>query len=116
VLHGLLGIVSPWTLAALVASAIAFYSSARSLQIGPAIEVITMTSVAANVAAIVGGVIVFHDSLGSGGLGIVERVAAFALVVGGAALMPAPVKSAGATDATCDPSAGAPGAAPQARA
>jgi drug/metabolite transporter (DMT)-like permease len=116
VLHGLLGIVSPWTLAALVASAIAFYSSARSLQIGPAIEVITMTSVAANIAAIMGGVIVFHDSLGSGGLGIVERVAAFALVVGGAALMPAPVKSAAATDATCDPSAGAPGAAPQARA
>jgi drug/metabolite transporter (DMT)-like permease len=97
VLHGVLGIVSPWTLAALVASAVAFYSSARSLQIGPAIEVITMTSVAANVGAIVGGVIVFHDSLGSGALGIIARVGAFALVVGGAAMMPAPVKSTRAT-------------------
>jgi drug/metabolite transporter (DMT)-like permease len=97
VLHGLLGIVSPWTLAALVASVVAFYSSARSLQIGPAIEVIAMTSVAANVGAIVGGVIVFHDSLGSGALGVIARVGAFALVVGGAAMMPAPIRSARAT-------------------
>jgi drug/metabolite transporter (DMT)-like permease len=116
VLHNLVGIVSPWTLAALVASAIAFFSSARSLQIGPAIEVITMTSVAANVAAIVGGVIVFHDSLGSGGLAVTARVAAFGLVIGGAALMPAPVKSAGATDASLDVSARPPGAAHRARA
>jgi drug/metabolite transporter (DMT)-like permease len=89
------GILSPWTGAALVASVVAFYASARSLQIGPAIKVIALTSVGANVAAIVGGVIVFHDSLGAGPLGIIARTGAFALVVVGAALIPGPVKSGG---------------------
>jgi drug/metabolite transporter (DMT)-like permease len=46
-MHGLL---SPWTLTALVAGAISFYASARSLQIGPAVEVIALTSIAANLA------------------------------------------------------------------
>ena len=36
-LHGLL---SPWTLAALIAGAICFFTSARSLQLGPGVEVI----------------------------------------------------------------------------
>ena len=39
-LHGLL---SPWTLTALVAGVIAFYASARSLQLGPPVEVIALT-------------------------------------------------------------------------
>jgi hypothetical protein len=38
---------------------ISFYVSARSLQIGEAVEVIAITSVAANLAAIIGGIIVF---------------------------------------------------------
>jgi drug/metabolite transporter (DMT)-like permease len=100
VLHDVLGLVSPWTLAALVASAVAFYSSARSLQIGPAIKVIALTSVAANVGAIVGGVIVFHDSIGAGPLAIIARISAFGLVVGGAALMPGPVRNAPAAAAS----------------
>ena len=99
VLNGVLNVVSPWTLAALVASAVAFYSSARSLQIGPAIKVIALTSVAANVGAILGGVIVFHDSIGSGPLAIVARISAFGLVVGGAALMPGPVRAVHGTGA-----------------
>jgi hypothetical protein len=37
---------------------IAFYASARSLQIGPGVEVIALTSVAANLVAIVGGVLI----------------------------------------------------------
>jgi hypothetical protein len=49
------GVVSPWTLTAFVAAVIAFYASARSLQIGEGVEVIALTSVAANLAAIVGG-------------------------------------------------------------
>ena len=106
VLNDVLGIVSPWTLAALVASAVAFYSSARSLQVGPAIMVIALTSVAANVGAILGGVVVFHDSIGSGPLAIVGRISAFGLVVGGAALMPGPVRVARAGGAS------APAAAP----
>jgi drug/metabolite transporter (DMT)-like permease len=53
----LLGLVSPWTLTALVAGAIAFYASARSLQLGPGVEVIALTSVAANLVAIIGGIL-----------------------------------------------------------
>ncbi len=48
----LLGLLSPWTLTALVSFAISFYASARSLQIGLAIKVIAITSVAANLSAI----------------------------------------------------------------
>jgi drug/metabolite transporter (DMT)-like permease len=44
----LLGLVSPWLLTALIAGVIAFYASARSLQIGNGVEVIALTSVAAN--------------------------------------------------------------------
>jgi drug/metabolite transporter (DMT)-like permease len=89
----LLGAVSPWTLTALVAGVIAFYASARSLQIGNAVEVIAFTSVAANLAAIIGGVLVFHDPIGSGALAITGRFLAFFLVIAGAALMPAPMRA-----------------------
>jgi drug/metabolite transporter (DMT)-like permease len=85
-LHGL---VSPWTLIAMVAGAIAFYASARSLQLGPGVEVIAFTSVAANLTAIIGGIVVFHEPIGSGPLAIGARFVAFCLVIGGAALMPA---------------------------
>jgi drug/metabolite transporter (DMT)-like permease len=93
VLGDVLELVSPWTLAALVASVIAFYSSARGLQLGPGIEVITLTSVAANLAAIIGGILVFHDEIGNGTVEIVGRLAAFCLVVLGAGLMPGPVRA-----------------------
>jgi drug/metabolite transporter (DMT)-like permease len=43
----LLGLLSPWTLTALIAGVISFYASARSLQIGEGVEVIAITSVAA---------------------------------------------------------------------
>jgi drug/metabolite transporter (DMT)-like permease len=98
VLDSVLSLVSPWTLAALVASVIAFYSSARGLQLGPGIEVITLTSVAANLAAIIGAILVFHDEIGNGAPEIVGRVSAFCLVIFGAALMPGPMR-AGATTA-----------------
>jgi hypothetical protein len=84
-LHGL---VSPWTLTALIAGAIAFYASARSLQLGPGVEVIALTSVAANLAAIIGGILVFDEPIGSGLLAIGARFLAFCLVIVGAALMP----------------------------
>jgi drug/metabolite transporter (DMT)-like permease len=47
-------LLSPWTLTALISFVVSFYASARSLQIGLAIEVIAITSVAANLSAIVG--------------------------------------------------------------
>ena len=73
---------------------IAFYASARSLQIGEAVEVIAITSVAANLTAIIGGILVFHEPIGSGPTGITARVIAFCLVIVGAGLMPAPMRAA----------------------
>ena len=91
---GVLELISPWTFAALAASVIAFYASARGLQIGPGVEVIALTSVAANLVAIVGGVLIFRDSIGTGAVAIVGRMIAFGLVVAGAALIPAPLRVA----------------------
>ena len=92
--HGpLLGLLSPWTLTALISFVVSFYASARSLQIGLAIEVIAITSVAANLSAILGGILVFGEPIGSGAVGIISRVLAFGLVVAGAALVPAPLRA-----------------------
>jgi drug/metabolite transporter (DMT)-like permease len=91
---GALELISPWAVAALVASVIAFYASARGLQIGPGVEVIALTSVAANLVAIVGGVLIFRDSIGNGAVAIAGRMIAFGLVVAGAALIPAPLRVA----------------------
>ena len=91
---GVLELISPWTAAAIIASVVAFYASARGLQIGPGVEVIAITSVAANLTAIVGGILVFRDSIGDGPLEIVGRMLAFCLVIAGAALIPAPVRAA----------------------
>jgi drug/metabolite transporter (DMT)-like permease len=91
------GVVSPWTLTAIVAAVIAFYASARSLQIGEGVEVIALTSVAANLAAILGGIVVFHEPIGSGALATTARFLAFCLVIAGAALMPAPMRAAAET-------------------
>jgi drug/metabolite transporter (DMT)-like permease len=93
-LHGgVQGIISEWTFVALAASVLAFYASARGLQLGPGVAVIAFTSVAANLAAIMGGILVFRDPIGIGALAIIGRVIAFGLVVAGAAFMPAPVRA-----------------------
>ena len=92
---GVFELISPWTFAALAASVIAFYTSARSLQIGPGVEVIALTAVAANLVAIVGGVLIFRDSIGSGAIAITGRLIAFGLVIAGAALIPAPLRVIG---------------------
>jgi drug/metabolite transporter (DMT)-like permease len=98
-------LVSPWAVAALAASVVAFYASARSLQLGPALAVIAFTAVATNLIAISGGILVFHDSIGAGGPQIVGRVLAFCMVIGAAALMPAPtrVRLAAAEPASTQP-------------
>jgi drug/metabolite transporter (DMT)-like permease len=89
-----MSIVGPWTLVALLASVGAFYASARGLQLGEGVSVIAVTSVAANVSAILGGILVFGDPIGSDALAIIGRSAAFALVIVAAALMPAPMRAA----------------------
>ena len=89
-----LTLISPWTATALIASVGAFYASARSLQIGEGMAVITATTAAANMSTIAGGIIVFGEPLGGSVLEAVLRAAAFLLVVAGAALMPGPVRAA----------------------
>ena len=106
---GVLKLISPWTGAALVASVGAFYASARGLQLGPGVEVIALTSVAANLVALVGGILVFRDPVGTGALEITGRMLAFGLVVAGAALIPAPVRATRPpSDASGEPRTAAP--------
>jgi hypothetical protein len=84
-----LSIISPWTAVAAIAGFAAFYAFARALQLGGAIDVIVVSSVAVNLAAITGGVLVFGDPVGSNALAVVARVSAFAAVIVAACLLPA---------------------------
>ena len=68
--------------------------SARSLQLGKAVPVIAVTSVAANLFTIAAGPIVFGEPMPSTSLGVIARVLAFTLVIAAAALTPAPVRPA----------------------
>jgi hypothetical protein len=68
--------------------------SARSLQVGKAVPVIAVTSIAANALTIAAGPIVFAEPLPDDTLGVVARMAAFVLVICAAALTPAPVSAA----------------------
>ncbi len=88
--NGLIALVSPWTAVALVASAAAFYASARSLQDGEAVEVIAITGTAASICSIAGGIVVFSDPMPADPIGIVAQAVAFLLVIAASALTPAP--------------------------
>jgi drug/metabolite transporter (DMT)-like permease len=94
---GLMGLVSPWLVTCLIASVMAFYASARGLQTGEAVPVITVTSAAANISAITGGIVVFGDPMPGDALGIAVQSLAFVLVIVAAALTPAPVRAAEAS-------------------
>jgi drug/metabolite transporter (DMT)-like permease len=94
---GTIGMLAPWLITCVAASVIAFYASARGLQKGEAVPVITLTSAAANVTAISGGILVFGDPMPHDPLGIVIQSFAFVLVIVAAALTPAPLRAARAT-------------------
>jgi drug/metabolite transporter (DMT)-like permease len=87
---------SPYLYVAVLGGIVAFFASARSLQIGPAVPVIAVTSIAGNASAIPAGIVVFGDPLGSHALEVAVRVLAFLLVIGAAALIPAPTRAASA--------------------
>ena len=93
----LLSIVSPWAGVAIIASIAAFYASARALQVGDGVSTIAITTVSANVSAILGGILVFGDPLGEDAFAIVARGCAFTLVIAATALMPAPMRAASRT-------------------
>ena len=88
------GLASPWLLTCIAGSVIAFFASAKGLQQGEAVPVIACTSVAANVSAIIGGIVVFGDPMPGTMLGIVVQSLAFVLVIVAAALTPAPMRAA----------------------
>ena len=87
VIHPLAALIALASLAGLVVSA-------RSLQVGKAVPVIAVTSVAANALTIAAGPLVFAEPLPEDTLGVVTRMAAFGLVISAAALTPAPVSAA----------------------
>ncbi len=90
---GLIGLLSPWSVIILTAAVFSFFASARSLQIGDGVAVIAVTSVAANLSTIIAGLAVFGDRLGNNAFVVGVRVGAFALILIGAALIPAPVRA-----------------------
>jgi hypothetical protein len=90
----LLGILlTPEALLIALLSLAGLVVSARSLQIGKAVPVIAMTSVAANSTTIAAGPLVFAEPMPADPLGFGVRILAFALVVSAAALTPAPVRA-----------------------
>ena len=83
-------LLSPWTIVAVIGGLGAFFALARGMQLGEAIPVIATASVASNCSAILGGVVVFGDPIGSGVVEGLARGLAFAAVIAAAALLPAP--------------------------
>jgi drug/metabolite transporter (DMT)-like permease len=92
--HGAAGLLSPWLFTCVAASVLAFFASARGLQTGEAVPVITLTSAGANVSAITGGIVVFGDPMPSDPLGIVLQSLAFLIIIVAAVLTPAPMRAA----------------------
>jgi hypothetical protein len=86
-------LIDPLAVVIAVASFVGLVVSARSLQLGKAVPVIAVTSVAANVFTIAAGPVVFEEPMPDTTLGVIVRLLAFALVIGAAALTPAPVRA-----------------------
>jgi hypothetical protein len=86
-------LIHPFALVILVLSLVGLLVSARSLQLGPPVAVIAVTSATANVLTIAAGPSVFGEPLPQEPLALLVRVAAFALVVCAAAMTPPPMRS-----------------------
>jgi drug/metabolite transporter (DMT)-like permease len=99
---GPVGLISPWSVVIVTAAVFSFYASARSLQIGDGVAVIAVTSVAANLSTILAGLAVFGDRLGNDAFVVGVRLAAFALILVGAALIPAPVRAGEALEESAE--------------
>jgi drug/metabolite transporter (DMT)-like permease len=88
---GLGVLVHPLAAVILVLSLVGLLVSARSLQLGPVVPVITVTSATANVFTIASGSIVFQEPLPEEPTAVALRLLAFVLVIGAAALTPPPL-------------------------
>ncbi len=71
-------------------SLVALLISAKSLQLGPVVAVIALTSATANVITIAAGPVVFQEPLPEDTGALLLRLAAFALVITAAAMTPPP--------------------------
>ena len=89
--RGLGVLVHPLAPVILALSLIGMLVSARSLQLGPVVGVIAVTSATANIFTIAAGPLVFGEPMPDGALGVTVRLLAFALVIGAAALTPPPL-------------------------
>jgi multidrug transporter EmrE-like cation transporter len=87
---GALVIFHPYAFVILIWSLVGLLVSAKSLQLGPAVPVIAITSATANVLTIAAGPTVFGEPLPDDTGALVIRLAAFALVIAAAALTPPP--------------------------
>ena len=96
---GILALLSPWTALAGAASIASFYASAKSLQDGEPVPVIAVTGSAANVAGIVGGILVFGDPVSADPMALAAQCLAFCLVLWAAWLIPAPLRARSAVRA-----------------
>ncbi len=83
-------LVHPFAFVILTLSLVGLLVSARSLQIGPVVPVIALTSASANVLTIASGPTVFGEPLPEDPAALLVRLAAFALVITAAALTPPP--------------------------
>jgi hypothetical protein len=102
---GPLVLLTPHAAAITVLSLVGLVVSARSLQLGPPVAVIAITTAAANTVTIAAGSTVFGEPLPDGTAALVIRIVAFAAVVVGATLTPgpAPPSEAGAVRADVEP-------------
>jgi hypothetical protein len=88
--RGLAVVLDPLSLVIFALSMIGLLVSARSLQLGPVVPVIAITSATANVFTIAAGPLVFREPLPEEPLALTVRLLAFAFVIAAAALIPAP--------------------------
>lgn len=86
-------LTSPWLLLCLGCAVGAFLLGARSLQLGDAVPTIAITCLASNLACIAGGFLVFGDPLPAEPLLLVANLLALGLILGAAALVPAPTRA-----------------------
>lgn len=89
---GGLVLLHPLALAILMLSLVGLVVSARSLQLGPSVAVIAITSAAGNVVTIAAGPVVFGEPLPDSPAQLTLRIVAFALVCVAAALTPGPAQ------------------------
>jgi drug/metabolite transporter (DMT)-like permease len=88
----LLALLTPEAAAITILSLAGLVVSARSLQLGPAVAVIAITSAAANVVTIAAGPIVFGEPLPDGTVPLVLRLLGFTAVIAGAVFTPGPAE------------------------